>query len=277
MIDGSHLYLRRGRPGTGAGRTGALVVAGSSGRIDEARVDMLASHGVTALGARWFGGEGLPAVPREVPLEYFSAALDLLAAECGRLVILGLSYGAEAALLTACVDRRVDAVVAFAPTDVAWEGHIDDAADPPRSKWTRNGRPVPFVPLDRSWEPSGEPPAFVDFYLHSRAVAGPEVVEAAAIPVERIAGEVVLVAGGDDRVWPSASAARRIRERRVAAGLPTALVLDHAAGHPITLPGERPTASTERPYLVGGDETAPARLGRAAWPAVARVLGIDGH
>ena len=65
----------RPRPGGGNG-TGVLVLAGSSGRIDTARVDMLTARGVTALGLRWFGGEGLPPVPAQVPLEFFIDALD---------------------------------------------------------------------------------------------------------------------------------------------------------------------------------------------------------
>jgi hypothetical protein len=59
----------------------------------------------------------------------------------------GLVVWAEAALLTAIADDRVDAVVALAPIDVAWEGQHEH--DPRRSKWT-GGTPVAFVPLDRA-------------------------------------------------------------------------------------------------------------------------------
>jgi len=254
-----------------ASRAGALVLAGSSGRLDTGRADMLASHGVTALAMRWFGGGGQPPVPCEVPLESFSEAVDLLARECDRIVLLGLSYGAEAALLTACMDDRVAGVVALAPTDVVWEGQHDHDDDPRRSKWTRGGTPVPFVPLDRAWQPTEERPAFVELYEHSRGLADGDVVEAATIPVERIAGDVVLVAGGDDQVWPSARAARSIAARRARAGLETVLVEDPCAGHPVVLPGERPP-DLRRAYRVGGDAGAPQRIGASAWPAVRRAL-----
>ena len=194
--------LHWARPARGNG-TGVLVVAGSSGRLDAGRAEMLASRGVTALALRWFGGSGQPAVPREIPLETFTEAIRLLAGECERVVLIGLSYGAEAALLTASTDDRVDAMVALAPTDVAWEGQHENDDDPRRSKWTLQGRPVSFVPLDRAWEPPSTPPAFVDCYEHSRELAGADAVEAATIPSEKIQGEVVLVAGGDDQVWPS--------------------------------------------------------------------------
>ena len=246
---------------------GVLVLAGSSGRLDVGRADVLAGAGATALAIRWFGGVGQPAVPCEVPLETFMAAIDLLEPECERIGVLGMSYGAEAALLTAVRDSRIDVVVALAPTDVVWEGYHERDDDPPRSKWTWRDEPLPFVPLDRSWTPESSPPAFAPCYAQSRRLARPATVEAATIPVEEIHGELVLVAGGDDQVWPSCEAARAIVARRSAHGLETSLIEDPAAGHPVVLPGEH-AATAARPYLVGGDEGAAERLGRAAWPAI---------
>lgn len=253
--------------------TGALVLAGSSGRLDVGRADLLASRGVTALALRWFGGDGQPPVAREVPLETFTDAIDLLARECERIVLVGLSYGAEAALLTACVDDRVDGVVALAPTDVAWEGQHQADDDPRRSKWTHLGRPVPFVPIDREWRPSSTSAAFVELYERSRSLASGEVVEAATIPVERFRGELVLVAGGDDQVWASSRAARDIVDRRARAGLATVVVDDPRAGHRVVLPGETPP-DPRRPYAVGGDADAPQRLGAMAWPHIRTVLRL---
>jgi hypothetical protein len=265
--------LHRARPALANG-TGVLVLAGSSGRLEVARADLLAAHGATALALRWFGGAGQPTVPREVPLETFTEAIDLLFGECERIALLGVSYGAEAALLTATMDDRIDAVVAIAPTDVVWEGHHDHDDDPRRSKWTHRGRPVPFVPLDRTWEPTSPVPAYVEHYVRSRALAGAAAVEAATIPVERFAGDLVLVAGGDDEVWPSARAARSIAARRVRSGLSTVLLEDPSAGHPIVLPGE-PVPDLTRPYRVGGDASAPERLGALAWPEIRRVLRLS--
>ena len=157
---------------------------------------------------------------------------------------------------------------------MAWEGQASNDDDPALSKWTYGGQGIPFVPIDRTWQPAAGKPAFVELYEQSRLVAGPAIVEAATIPVERIRGEVVLVAGGDDKVWPSFMMAQRIKDRRDSAGLETTVVTDAAAGHPVVLPGEA-SAALDRPYLVGGDSGAPVRLGRAAWPAIARVLHVE--
>lgn len=212
--------------------TGVLVMAGSSGRLDVGRAEMLASRGVTALALRWFGGDAQPVVPCEIPLETFIEAIYMLAGECERIVLMGLSYGAEAALLTACVDDRVDAVLALAPTDVAWEGQHEHDDDPRRSKWTHGGQPLSFVPLDRTWEPPSTMPAFVGHYEHSRKLAEKESIEAATIPVERFRGELVLVAGGDDKVWPSSQSAKNIATRRARSGLDTFVIEDHERAIP---------------------------------------------
>ena len=272
-IADANVHWSRGEESNG---TGALVVAGSSGRLDVGRADMLASRGVTALALRWFGGAAQPAVPCEIPLETFTEAIDMLRGECGRIVVIGLSYGAEAALLTACVDDRVDAAVALAPTDVVWEGQHEHDDDPRRSKWTHEGQPVPFVPLDRGWEPPSSMPAFVDLYERSRERAGIDTIDAATIPVERFRGELVLVAGGDDKVWPSSRSAKILAARRARTGLDTSVIVDPRAGHPVVLPGEA-SHPTSRPYQVGGDDGAPERLGALAWPAVRRALRLEGE
>ena len=95
---------------------GALVLAGSSGRIDSGRASLLAQHGVLAESVQWFGGPGQHDGPWEIPLEFFLDRVDALAAECDRVLVLGTSFGAEAALLVGALSSKVAAVVAFAPS-----------------------------------------------------------------------------------------------------------------------------------------------------------------
>ena len=257
--------------------TGVLVLAGSSGRVDAGRARLLAEHGAMALSIRWFGGDGQQPGPYEVPLEMFLDALDRLAPHCDRLAVTGTSFGAEAALMTAVQDERVDAVIGFAPTPVVWAGVAEDTDDgQPRqtSHWTLDGIPLPFVPFLESWEPTGTPPAFRDYYVQSLA-AHPEAARAAAIPVERIRGEVVLVGGEDDQVWPGADFARAVAARRGEHGLETTVVTHPQAGHRAVLPGEPPVTGGQA-MARGGTASADAELGRQAWPAVAQALRLGG-
>ncbi|MFI5532130.1 acyl-CoA thioester hydrolase/BAAT C-terminal domain-containing protein [Kitasatospora sp. NPDC051853] len=267
-------------PASGRATTGVLVLAGSSGRVDRARARLLAEQGVLALAVRWFGGPGQPPGVCEVPLETFTAAVDLLVAHgAERIVTLGTSKGAEAALLTAVHDPRVDAVVAFSPTPVVWCNvgpGLDGRNRPLRSSWTWRGEPLPFVPIDESWkptEPEGTPVAILDWYeLSERTFANR--LPPAAIPVERTRAELLLVAGGDDAMWPSLRYAGQLAARRRGFGLPATVLSHPAAGHRTVLPGESaPAPSTV--YAYGGSAAADAELGRAAWPAVLSLLPPD--
>ena len=250
--------------------TGALVVGGSSGLVYSPRAELLARHGVLAESIRWFGGPGQSAGPWDVPLETFLDRVDDLSRDCDRVVVVGTSFGAEAALLTGVHGSRVAAVAAFAPSDVAWAGVTPDGRT--TSHWAYGGAPVPFVPFDGGWVPDSDPPAYDGLYRASRA-RFPEQAAAAAIAVERIA-RLLLVAGGDDRVWPSLDMAAEIERRRAAHGLDTVLVSDAAAGHRSVLPGEPVVAGGARMQR-GGNERADRRLGEAAWPHLLALVGAE--
>lgn len=96
-------------------------------------------------------------------------------------------------------------------------------------------------------------------------------VTGAAIEVERIRGDMVLVAGGDDRVWPSAWFADQIADRRREHGLGTTVVTHAAAGHRTLLPGERAVAAGQVMQR-GGSAEADSTLGELCWPHVVRAL-----
>lgn len=252
---------------TTATGTGALVLAGSSGRVDVSRARLLAESGVLAESVRWFGGPGQHDGPWEIPLEGFLDRVAALRENCDRVLVLGTSFGAEAALLTGALSEDVAAVVAFAPSDVVWAGVTSDGRV--TSHWTHGGKPLPFVPFDPDWTPDTDPPAFRDLYLRSRARHADRVA-AATIPVERI-DELVLVAGGDDQVWPALDHAEAIRERRAAAALVTTVVTEPEAGHRAVLPGE-PVVSAGQHMRRGGSEETDRRLGEAAWDEIRRLL-----
>ncbi|MER6159703.1 acyl-CoA thioester hydrolase/BAAT C-terminal domain-containing protein [Streptomyces sp. NPDC001868] len=278
------------------GDVGVLVLAGSSGRVERERARLLARQGMTALAIRWFGGPGQPPGICEVPLETFTAAVGLLRAHgAARVGILGVSKGAEAALLTAVRDPRVDVVVALSPTSLVWCNigpGLDGEHRPYRSSWTWRGRPLPFVPLDDSWTPatptnsassatsatsakSGDsgPVAVRGWYECSERTFA-ELLPAAEIPVDRARADLLLMAGGDDAMWPSLPSAERLAERRRAAGAPVRLIAHPDAGHRPRLPGESPAPASPR-FRHGGTPEADALLGATAWPHVLDALRGD--
>ncbi|HEY7022991.1 MAG TPA: acyl-CoA thioester hydrolase/BAAT C-terminal domain-containing protein [Ktedonobacterales bacterium] len=258
--------------------TGVLVLAGSSGRVDIERARLLAQHGALALALQWFGGPSQCPGICEIPLKTFTTAIDWLVEQGSqRIGIVSLSKGAEAALLVAVRDTRVDAVVAISPSSVVWAnvGPGFDGADYPyRSSWSWEGQPLPFVPYDETWAPpaSQQPVSFRPLYEASlRAYS--EAAVAAAIPIERARGDILLIAGGDDALWPSAAFAETLAARRRAAERPVELITHPDAGHRPIFPDETPPAPSAG-VAHGGNPTADTALGRAAWPAVLAALNL---
>lgn len=249
--------------------TAVLVLAGSSGRVETARAELLARSGAVAESIRWFGGPGQQPGPWEVPVELFQERVAELRTVADRVMILGTSFGAEAALITAAHTREVDAVIAFAPTDVVWAGLRPEGGQ--TSHWTLAGAPLPYLPFVEDWRPDTDPLAYHDLYRISWERAEPERRTAATIPVERIP-HLLLVAGGDDRVWPSTDHAARIAERRRTAGLETMIISTPDAGHRTILPGE-PIATGGQAMARGGTPEADAALGEQAWPKIIDLLG----
>src|SRR5205807_1722624 len=135
-------------------------------------------------------------------------ALDWLAArpevDPKRIAVDGGSKGAEAALVFASRDPRVRAVVVGMPSSVVWPG-IDYTPTPP-SSWTWQGRDLPDLPYAFA-------KPFTIFSFYDAGLAALDKHPEAIIPVERIAGPVMLVCGGSDTLWPSCRMADQIEAR----------------------------------------------------------------
>jgi len=243
-----------------------LVLSGSSGRVERRRAERLAAHGIAACAVPWFGAPGLPPTPRRVPLDAVADHLDRLVGVAPRIGVLGTSFGAEAALLLGTLDPRVEVVAALAPTAYVWETSDLDAGQHPvrDAKWTWQGEPLPGIGYVDQTAGGDWPDART---VHEASLAACPDPAACAVPVERIAGQVLVSAGGDDRVWPATDFAEAIVERRRAAGLDTTYVAHPEAGHRLVLPGEEP--APERPgFPRGGTPEADAELGRATLAAL---------
>lgn len=81
-----------------------------------------------------------------------------------------------------------------------------------------------------------------------------------------VPADLILVAGGDDALWPSGYFARQILQSRQAHGRQATLIFDKDAGHRILLPGE--TTQRSKLHAHGGSDEADAKLGQNAWRAI---------
>ena len=254
---------------------GVVVLAGSSGRVDVARARLFAGLGTVCIALRWFGGERQPPGICEVPLEVFTRATDRLIQEgCGKVAYVGTSKGAEAALLIATDDPRIRVVAAISPSPVVWANigpGVDGVTRPQRSSWTRGGVPLPFVRYDETWRPEMREGLVTYRRLYERSLQiGADNLSAATIPVEKAQAEIILVAGGDDALWPSDMFAKSIAERLASAGKNATLIHHPNAGHRLLFPSESTPRSNQ--HVHGGSDEADAELGRSTWDAISARL-----
>ena len=182
--------------------TAIVVLGGSEGGLATVGLaELLASHGFPTLALAYFGEPGLPAGVTDIPLEYFAAAAAWLGRQpgvhSGRVDMLGISRGSEAALLAASdFPDLIHAVVGAAPTSV-----VNPPEPGPRgSAWTRQGVPVPSIRAAEAGDPA------------------PVDDPGAVIEVENIPGPLFLLCGTDDAAWPSCGYADAIEARRRAHG-----------------------------------------------------------
>ncbi len=188
-----------------------LVLGGSEGgkEMSTRMASGLHAQGYGTLALAYFDAEGLPKQLKEVPLEYFSRAIDWLVRQPGidaaRIGVVGGSKGAEAALLLASRDRRVRAVVAFTPSDYAWQS-VDWEGWSDTPSWTEDGSPIEYL----RYAPFDPAAGLRAMYDRSVADSSTEAREAARIPLERSEAAILLIAGEADALWGAVEASDRI-------------------------------------------------------------------
>ena len=127
--------------------------------------ERLAAHGIPTLVVGYFHAPGLSGRLKDIPLEYFRAALAWLdrrpEVDDHRVSLLGVSYGSEAALLLAAhYPNLVHGVAALVPSSVVTCGTIGAGRGGFRSHacigspWTLAGKPLPYAAVPNKLQPS---------------------------------------------------------------------------------------------------------------------------
>ncbi len=270
-----------------------IVLNGSGGGTPEQRAALLAARGYHALALAYFNAPGRPEYISDTPLEYFAGALawaqETLRPRAGFIAVAGHSRGGELALLLAATfPHAVSAVIGYVPSAVIHGTLRAGRPDQPRDAdaWTLGGTPLRNIWQGNphaDWHAFDYParpdvdirqaPAFVNVERDAQSLA------AARIPVERIAGPLLLISGTDDGFWPSTAYCERIERELLARQhrWPVEHLRNEHSGHAISFPF-LPTTDIAKVHPVagvvidgGGTPVANARANRQSW---ARVLAF---
>ncbi|SER10893.1 acyl-CoA thioester hydrolase/BAAT C-terminal domain-containing protein [Natrinema salaciae] len=281
-VDGESFVGRIYDPPGSEPAPAVVVLHGSSGEPADGVAQLLASHGFVALAVQYFDWQGrrdsLPAELVEVPLESVENAVESVRERTGvrgpKVGLFGTSKGGELALLVGSRLESVGPVVSVNGSGVVWAG-ISRREFPPGPSWTADSDPVSYVPYtdDHSvWDV--QPPMEMEpGYAQSFEDAADETIAEATIAVESIAGPVLLVSGGADRMWDSVRLHDLAAKRLDCHGCDYEHLVYPDAGHAITVP-YLPTANRERTaqFVMGGSADGYAEADSDHWPRVVETF-----
>src|SRR4030042_447531 len=221
--------------GSGKPPKAIVLLGGSEGgkawssRGTRKLVDQLVNLGYTLLSLACFKSPGLPPFLEEIPLEYFANAFKWLVNQPevlpDELALIGMSKGAEAALLVASRNPKIKAIVALSGSHVVWRG-IPKLGTKPESRlksdWSYHGKGLAYVPYgNMSWNIGTIIGTLLYGKLrkiHEQALLNQSQVGAALIPVEKIQGAILLTSGKRDKMWPSTEMREQVTNRLIAKG-----------------------------------------------------------
>lgn len=219
-LDGDFFHSASEKP-----QKALILLGGSEGGkswSDQAEfIQEAIEQGFCVLSLGYFGTGELPSNLQGIPLEYFAKAFHWLSTQKGRVVpndyaVMGVSRGAELALLLGSRYREITAVIAIAPSSVVFPGPptgMFDALRGQHSAWSFKGKELRFVPMPYSWTTLRGMISGKRTRMFEKALRNPKRVKEAAIPVETIQGPILLVSFTRDQIWPSTLMSEQIVQR----------------------------------------------------------------
>ena len=194
-----------------------IDLTGSGGGMSETCAALFASHGYASLALAYFGSETLPKTLTHIPLEYFKKAIEFLQHQNGvdpeKIAVIGGSRGGELSLLLGATYPEIKCVIGYVPGIYRCPGAEGPA-------WILNDKPLPFISssgdeqvmaeIQRSMA-SGEATSFLPMF--TSIINDSDAIRGTEIPIENINGNILLISGQDDQLWPSSTMSEMAMER----------------------------------------------------------------
>lgn len=261
-----------------------IVLGGSEGGMPYPPGNAyLAAKGYAVFALAYFRYEDLPKSLESIPLEYFRTAIQWLQARDdirrNSIAVMGGSRGGELTLLLGATFPEIHAVVAISASSVLWGGLSTNSDSWETPAWTWHGKPLPFMNdlklTDGEWREANQ-----IYQTNSGAASAwfviqhgnPAAVAAAAIPVDKINGPILLISGREDKLWPSTQMEDMVMKRLAEARhpFPDGHLAYPGAGHFIPVPNAPTTTSLV--VDLGGDPEQTAAAAADVWPRIVKFL-----
>lgn len=181
----------------------------------------LIDQGFCILSLPYFGTDNLPKNLKGIPIEYFKSALNWLSTQNDLVIpndyaLLGVSRGAELALILGSRFPEIKAIVAIAPSSVVFPGpptSVFKSLGKQHSAWSENGQELPFVHIPFTFTTLKGMITGKRTRMFEKALQDTVSVQLASIPVEKTQGPILLVSFLRDQVWPSRLMSEQIMKR----------------------------------------------------------------
>ncbi|GIP31593.1 acyl-CoA thioesterase/bile acid-CoA:amino acid N-acyltransferase family protein [Paenibacillus sp. J2TS4] len=257
---------------------GIIVLGGGEGGLGPAMnyAALFASYGLPALALAYFRFEHLPERLQEIPLEYFYSAIQWLRQReeihPDKIGVFGRSKGAELSLILGATYPEIRAVAASSPSSTMCIGHFEPAGHNEFNKyssWSYQGSALPYVTWTNQQceEARGcfKTATRIDC-IHRAALEQCDRLDEVSIPVENIAGSLLIITSSDDHWWPTELYGNRIADRLKDKGFTHAFEHLHyeGAGHMIRYPYIPSTQLT----MNGGTASANAQASADSWQRI---------
>jgi len=284
------------KPVSRSASIGVVILPGSEGGIPDQLAKYVAPQGYSAMALAYSGIEDLPKYHENIPLEYFQRAIQWFKkfADLKSICLIGYSRGGELALLLgATFPELLDGIVAYVPSS-----HVCGSFPfPNRPAWSLNGKPAaPFLRGVTSSEESltecedlnkatiekiipfhantkKDPFDIVDLFLVRNQQ---EDFEKAVIAVEKLSCPLLIIAGEEDKIWPSSLYSKLIIERinEKKSKIQKTLLVFPDAGHGIIAPYEGPIYHPVGQFWcrLGGTFEGNKKANEQAWQATFSFL-----
>ena len=213
-----------GDDSTTAKKTVLITLAGfEGGHLPEKSLKSLANEGYDILSLAYAAPPPvLPNTFEEIPIEYLAKAVAWIRAQnkykFHKVVIIGVSKGAELALLYGSFYQNIDGIIAYSPSCILLPAIAStQTSTANKSPWSYQYKSLPFAPIKKV---DANTKSVVYKNYITPWLSNTKILKKAMIQVERIDCPMLLLIGQNDQMWDAVKMSQLIQYKMEASFKP---------------------------------------------------------